>query len=110
MKQNDLMAIINSDGNYVMQDGTLTIKQSKHPVYKARIDLALGKNTWLYAPSSGHDLEKYKNEHESSAKIQEFQKELAFYLSKYSPDVTDLLINRGAVNIQLQIDENVLSG
>ena len=104
------MPIVDGNGRYVYVDGTATLKQSKHPVFKARIDLALGQNTWLYAPTQGHDLDRYKQERETAAKVQEFQKELTFYLEKYSPSVSNLLTARGVINMQLKIDENALSG
>lgn len=103
------MLIVNADGEYEYASETRTPKASDHPVYKARIELALGAGEWLYAPTSGHDLKKYETAKQTDAKIEEFQKDLAFYLEKYGPVVTDLLTARGKVSLNLQIAEDALN-
>ncbi len=102
------MNIINSDGEYEMVSGTQTPKQSDHPVYKARIDLALSRGSWLCAPTQGHDLGRFTRVRQTEEKAQEFQKEVAFYLKKYGPETVDLLTQRGAVTLDLKIAKDAL--
>jgi hypothetical protein len=104
------MLIINGEGEYEYEEGTRQLKASEHPVYEARIDLALGRGSWLYAPAEGHDLEKYAQAKQSAAKIDEFQKDLAYYLDRYDPRVADLLGKRGAVSLNLEIAAEALDG
>jgi len=103
------MDIIDQDGRYQYLEGTRTLKKSDHPVFMARIELALGQNTWCYAPSAGHDFAKYQRAKQSTGKLQEFQKDLAFYLEKYGPELTQLLINRRAISIDLSIAKDALN-
>jgi hypothetical protein len=101
--------IIDSSGNYAFVPGTRTLQQSDHPVFEARIEVALGQNTWPYAPNAGHTLARFQNEGQSDDKVEEFQKELLYYLDGYGPDVVDLLVERGGVSIDLNISEDALN-
>ena len=103
------MIIINTDGENEYAQGTKTLKESDHPVYQARIELALGQNTWCYAPSNGHQLGKYSNAKQTDGNMSQFQKELALYLEKYGPQVTQLLIQRGQISLNLEIAEDALN-
>lgn len=102
------MNIIDANGDYQFQQGTRLLASSNHPVYRARIEISLNKGTWLYAPAAGHNLSRFKRAKQTPAKIDEFRKELAHYLSGYSPDVTDALVERNGVAMDLTIAEGVL--
>lgn len=103
------MNIINADGEYEIVPGTQSLKQSDHPVYKARIDIALGRGAWLCAPTEGHDLGRFARVRQTEEKIQEFQKEVAFYLSKYGPSVSDVFSKRGSLTFDLKIAKDALN-
>jgi hypothetical protein len=110
MRDPNLMPVIDGSGSYNYIPGTLTLVTSTHPVYKARIDLGLPQNVWLYAPVGvGHDLDSYKTVRETAAQLQKFEKDLLFYLQSYGPEVTDALVARGAVSLNLEIAEDALN-
>lgn len=104
------MIAINSVGEYAYVDGTKKPLVTKHPVYQARVEIALGRGTWLYAPDEGHDLARFARAHKSDAKVEEFEKELSFYLRRYGPEVTSRLLARHSVSLNLQIAEDALNG
>lgn len=103
------MNIIDSNGEYVYVDGTKMLASSDHPVFKARIEVALPKGAWLYAPNAGHELTRFQRQAKTNAKVEEFQKELKLYLKPYGPVVTDRLLARDAVSMNLQIAEDALN-
>jgi hypothetical protein len=109
MRDPNLMPVIDGAGNYNYIPGTKTLVTSAHPVYKARIDLGLGEGVWLYAPNDGHDLASYKNVRQTLAIQEQFEKDLMFYLKSYGPVVTDRLVARGAVSLNLEIAEDALN-
>ena len=104
------MLIVNTEGEYQYVSGTKTLQASDHPAYRARIELALGVGEWLCAPDRGHTLARFRTAKQSDAKVEEFQKELGLYLERYDPEVTDILLARGAVSLNLQIDKAALDG
>jgi hypothetical protein len=103
------MIVIDANGEYAFEDGTRTLRTSDHPVHQARVELALPKGSWLYASDSGHELARFKNVKQSSAQIEEFQKELRFYLKKYHPEVTRILADRNAVTLNMEIKQDALT-
>jgi hypothetical protein len=103
------MIAINSVGEYVYVAGTKRPLVTEHPVYQARVEVALGQGTWLYAPTAGHTLARFDNAAKTDAKVEEFQKELSFYLRRYGPEVTERLLSRFAVDLKLQIAEDALN-
>lgn len=103
------MLVIDQEGEYAYVPGTKTLKTSSHPVYQARIEIALPKGSWLYAPSSGHNLARFQRSKQSQQTIDEFRKELSHYLARYSPDVKSQLVDRGGVTINMEIKDGVLS-
>jgi hypothetical protein len=103
------MPIINGDGKYEYVDNTRMLKTSSHPVYRARIEVALGLGEWIGAPAQGHKLARFKRVRESQHQIEEFRKALAFYLEGYSPDVIDTLVTLGGVTMDLEIAEGALN-
>lgn len=102
------MPIINGDGRYEYVDNTRMVKTSAHPVYRARIEVALGLGEWIGAPKRGHLLSRFKRVRQSEHQIEEFQKALTFYLEDYAPDVIDTLVTRQGVTTDLEIKEGAL--
>jgi len=101
---------IDVDGKIIVDEGTLNPKSSEHPVWLARVALALNKGDWLYAPNSGHELKRFNNVKATESKIQEFEKEVKFYLSPYGPQITDRFTSRGVSSIQALITRETISG
>jgi hypothetical protein len=104
------MIVIDQNGRYAYVAGTKVPQTSDHPVYKARVALALPQGSWLYSPTSGHQLARFARVKETQAKIDEFQKELVHYLSKYPAVAKDRLVARGSVTLSLEIKQEVLNG
>lgn len=97
------MNVINTNGEYEYNAGTKTLMTSDNAVYRARIELALSKGSWLYAPFSGHNLSRFDRDRQSAAKVEEYRKELTLYLKKYSPDVVKTLVDRTKAEFDLLI-------
>jgi hypothetical protein len=97
--------IIDEQGNYRTVGGSLYPTTSTHPVYKARVSLALPQNTWLYAPTSGHNFDAYKNAKATPEKILEFEKNVKLYLKPYGPSVTSIFTGRGKLEIDFTIPQ-----
>lgn len=106
---NKAMPIIDAAGKYVYVENTRTIETSNHPVYQARIEVALGLGEWIGAPREGHKLASFKRAKQSQHKIEEFRKSLEFYLDSYSPDVIDTLVAQGGVTMDLEIRGDILA-
>lgn len=102
------MPIIDENGLYAYVPGTPIVQTSTHPVYRARIELALTVGSWIGDPAAGSNLGRFKRVRASSHQIDEFEKELAFYLQNYDPTVIDELISQGAVQTDLSIAEDAL--
>jgi hypothetical protein len=102
------MPIIDELGHYVYVDNTKKIQTSNHPVYRARIEIALGQGQWIGAPKAGHQLARFGRVRQSQHQIEEFEKALAFYLSRYSPEVVDTLVTRQGVTTDLKIKQGAL--
>jgi hypothetical protein len=100
---------IDESGKIIVNDGTLMPEMSAHPVWKARVSLALPKSKWLYAPDNGHELDKYQNMKASEQRIQEFEKEVKFYLQPYGPQTVDRFTSRGAFSIETLITRETIS-
>jgi len=103
------MPIIDENGNYAYVGSTKVLQTSDHPVYQARIELALTLGSWIGAPNAGSNLGRFKNVRASAHEIDEFEKELAFYLQNYNPTLVDEIVSRGAVQVDLSITEDALS-
>lgn len=103
------MMIIDSNGNYALVEGTQKPQTSEHPVYQARIEVALPVGVWPFAPTSGHNLARFARVANTPAKQDEFQKELTLYLKKYGPTVANLFTGRYAVELDLTIPEEALN-
>jgi hypothetical protein len=102
------MNYIDGNGDYAFIPGTRRLDSSDHPVYRARNEVALGQGEWIHAPERGHQLARFKTVKQSQSKVEEFRKELALYLSKYGPKVTDALVTRGGVTLTLEIKDSAL--
>ena len=106
-----LMTIVDENGNLKVLDGTLKSVESAHPVHKARVAIALPKNTWLHAPDQGHELTPYAQQKATPEKVEEFQKLLKLYLNQYGPQVTGLFFRRGQLSLEVKITkETLISG
>jgi hypothetical protein len=82
---NKPMPIIDEEGKYVYVENTRLLKLSTHPVYRARIEVALEQGTWIGAPQAGSQLGRFRRVRQSEHQVEEFQKALAYYLSAYPP-------------------------
>ena len=103
------MTIIDENGFFKVDPGTLKTIESNHPAYKARIALALPRGDWLYAPTKGHDLKPYQNAKASKPKIEEFQKSVKLYLAPYGPDVVSRFTARGSLSLQVLITKETIN-
>lgn len=101
--------VIDANGEYELMPGNKKPKTSEHPVYQARIEIALPVGGWLFAPNDGHNLARFSRAANTAHKREEFQKELSLYLKKYGPVVTDLLVGRNAVEIDMTIAQGALN-
>jgi len=104
------MIIIDENGEFSLEVGTLNPITSDHPVFKARIALGLPLGEWLYAPTNGHQLEQYRRAHASDAKKEEFLKNVKLYLKPYGPEVIARYTARGALSLNLKITKETLNG
>lgn len=101
--------IIDVNGQYAYTAGTMKAQTSSHPVYQARIDLALPQGTWLFAPpTAGHTLQRFAKAGNTQAKQDEFQKELSLYLAKYGSAVVNTFTGRYALELDMTIPQGVL--
>lgn len=98
--------IIDEDGLIQLESQTLKPVDSKDPVYKARNALGLPYGSWLYAPTTGHNLEAYKNAKATQSKLEEFTKSLKLYLAPYGDQVTSRYLQRGKINLALDITKD----
>lgn len=103
------MKIIDESGNYKMIEGTRTVETSDHPVYQARIEVALGLGKWPYAANRGHQLAKFNQADQTEVSMEEFRKELLLYLDRYDPVTRSILGERGAVTMNLEISKDALN-
>lgn len=104
------MSVIDEHGNFKVESHSLKTIEEAHPVWKARIAIALPKGEWLYAPTKGHDLAIYQTQKETPAKVEEFQKNVRLYLAPYGPDITSRFISRGRLSLQVLITKETLNG
>lgn len=104
------MRVIDEQGKFKVEDGTLKGVDSPHPVWKARIALALPQGEWLHAPLKGHNLNVYKQAKASKEKVEEFQKSVNLYLTPYGPEVLSRFIARGSLSLQVMITKETLNG
>lgn len=100
------MMIIDEDGLIQLEDQTLKTVESKDPVYKARNALGLPYGSWLYAPTTGHNLEAYKTAKATPAKMEEFTKAVRLYLAPYGDKVTSRYLSRGQISLSLDITKD----
>lgn len=104
------MKIVDEFGRFEVETNTLKTKQSIHPVYKARVAIALGKGSWLHAPSEGHGLAVYGQRKATDQKLDEFMKVLKLYLSKYGPEVMQQYSERSKVQALINITRETING
>jgi len=104
------MIIISNQGDYEFITGTKTLKTSDHPVFQAQIELHLAITPWVGSPSSPQPLARFNRSKQSVIKVDEYQKELAFYLQKYSPEVQDAVIKRTSTEFGAVIREDAFNG
>jgi hypothetical protein len=102
------MPIIDELGRFRVIEGTLKPIESEHPVYKARIAVAIDKGSWLHAPATGHTLGVYAKGKATAQKSDEFQKSAALYLAPYGPEVIGRLVKRGELSIAFRITRETL--
>ena len=104
------MSIVDENGQFAVLPGTLKTIESNHPIYKARIAIALDQGAWLYAPTKGHTLNTYKLKKASPETVESFQKEAKLYLAPYGPIVVQQMISRGTVGVKFLITKETLNG
>lgn len=104
------MIIVDQNGNIATVPGTLVPTDSEHPVYQARIAVALEIGGWALAATSGQNLKRFKQKKASAANVDEFRKELTAYLKKYGAQVTNLISNRQFTEADFTVPKGVLSG
>ena len=104
------MIIISTEGDYQFIEVTKTLETSDHPVYQAQIEVNLALKKWIGAPSATQPLEKFNRAKQSVIKVDEFRKELGFYLQKYAPDVQEAVIDRAKTIFNLRIDKDAFNG
>jgi hypothetical protein len=103
------MIVINQNGQYAFQPGTKLPLTATHPVYRARVAIALPQGAWLYAPAAGHHLSRFARVKQTQAQVDAFQKELLQYLSVYPAHQISRLIAREGVSLNLEIAEGALN-
>lgn len=104
------MAVVDELGRFLVDEGTLKVMESAHPVYKARIAIALDKGAWLHAPTKGHELAVYAQRRASVSKLEEFEKSAKLYLAPYGPEVVERMIRRGQLSFNLNITKETING
>lgn len=104
------MPVVDSDGNFEVDSGTLSPILDNNPAYKARIAVGLPIGSWLHAPASGHDLDTYKKQKATESKIIEFQKALVLYLQPYGPQIADRFAARGTIGLRVRVTKETISG
>lgn len=104
------MIIISNQGDYEFIEGTKTLKTSDHPVYQAHIELHLASEKWIGAPNASAPLARFNREKQSAIKTDEYRKELAFYLQKYSPEVQETAVARSSAEYGVTIAEDAFDG
>ena len=102
------MIIVGTDGQYQLKPGTKTLDTSDHPVFQAQIEVNLRQGSWIGSPGSGHSLGI--REKQSTDIVNEFRKELRFYLNKYDPDVREAAIKRSEAVIPVVVAEDAFDG
>jgi len=102
--------IIDNQGDYEVEPGTRNLKTSDHPVFQAHIELHLGFETWIGAPNAPAPLKKFNQEKQSEQKVDLFEKELGFYLQKYSPEDIERAVDRQSVAFTGLIREDAFDG
>ena len=104
------MIIISDQGDYEFTTGTKTLKTSDHPVFQAQIELHLAITSWVGSPNSPQPLARFNRTKQTVIKADEYRKELAFYLQKYSPEVQEAVIKRTNVTFQATIAGDAFNG
>ncbi len=104
------MIVITNQGDYELIPGTKTIKTSDHPVFQAQIEVHLAVQRWIGSPNSPTPLARFDRAKQSVIKVDEYRKELAFYLQKYSPEVQDAVVKRSNVVFGAVIAEDAFNG
>lgn len=103
------MIIITDQGDYELIAGTKTLKTSEHPVFQAQIELHLATTPWIGSPNSPQPLDRFRRAKQSVIKTDEYNKELAFYLQKYSPDVQQAVVERSNATFEALIAEDAFN-
>lgn len=104
------MIIVDGNGNIQTLPGTLVPAQSDHPVYKARIAVALGIGAWALAATSGQNLARFKNKKASASNVDEFNKELKSYLAPYGATLVSQVQSRQFTEADFNVPKGVLNG
>ena len=104
------MIIITPEGDYALIEGTKTLATSDHPVFQAQIELAVASKRWIGLPVGPRPLARFDNAKQGEIKVDEYNKELAFYLQKYSPAIREAVIKRNDVEFGAVISEDAFNG
>lgn len=104
------MIIITTEGDYKLIEGTSTLEESDHPVFQAQIEVNLALKKWIGSPNSVQPLARFDRAKQTVINVDEFRKELSFYLQKYSPDVQEAVIDRTKTIFNLSIAEDAFNG
>jgi len=102
--------IIDENGDYELIEGTKTLKTSDHPVFQAQIELNIATKKWIGAPNAPAPLAKFERTKQSEQNIQLYDKELRFYLQKYSPEEIEIAVSRQAVTFTGIVREDAFNG
>ena len=103
------MIIITTQGDYQLIEGTKTLETSDHPVYQAQIELNLAVKPWIGSPNSPQPLKRFDRAKQSAIKVDEYRKELGFYLQKYSPEVQEAVVKRSNTTFEARIAEDAFN-
>jgi hypothetical protein len=104
------ISIIDQNGVIEVIPGTIQAIKGDNPAYRARIALALGQGTWLYALSSGHQLNQFNNVKASQSNFQNWQKSAIQYLKPYGAIATDVFLARGVEGLTTQVNQETIYG
>ncbi len=103
------MIIVSNDGDYELEEGTRILKESNHPVFQAQIELHIATESWIGAPNAPTPLAKFLRSKQSEQNIELYDKELRFYLQKYSPEEVEIAVSRASVEFTKRVREDAFN-
>jgi len=103
------MIIISDQGDYEFIEGTKTLKKSNHPVFQAQVELHIATKSWIGAPNAPTPLAQFLRSKQSEENIELYDRELRFYLQKYSPEEVEIAVSRASVEFISEIREDAFN-